>query len=204
MNADANSPIIATGFADPRRSRRSLDFEALWRSLPRQTTLPHRRDFNPARAGSLLRDIMLVEMRLEGQQLFPVRLAGSATVEKIQRDPKGHDYLEFMPPEYHAGLIDTASLMVNRPCGLWQITPLHFERGIAQCFEVTVFPLLGDPSPFALALLAPRDEFIRPIAPGGRLMLAETAREFEFLDIGAGVPVWPPSAASETARSRMV
>jgi hypothetical protein len=40
--------------------------------------------------------------------------------------------------------------------------------------------------------MVPRDELIRPISPGDRLMLADTATEFEFLDIGAGAPDWHP------------
>ena len=124
----------------------------MWRALPKERAVPHRRDFNPARAASLLRHIMLVEMRLDAMPSFPVRLVGGAAVEKIQRDLRGHDYLEFMPAEYHSGVIESARLMLDHPCGLWQVTPLHFERGIAQCFEVTAFPLFGDPWPFSLAL----------------------------------------------------
>jgi hypothetical protein len=193
MNADLNPPTNSTPRTGARRSRQSLEFETMWRALPKKGATPHRRDFNPARAASLLRHIMLVEMRLDAMPSFPVRLVGGAAVEKIQRDLRGHDFLEFMPAEYHSGVIESAKLMLNRPCGLWQVTPLHFERGIAQCFEVTAFPLLGDPWPLSLALLIPRDEFVRPIAPGDRLMLADTATEFEFLDVGAGVPAWPPN-----------
>jgi hypothetical protein len=201
MNADINSPIDSMQRPGTPRSRQSLEFEAMWRALPKDGAVPHRCDFNPARAAPLLRYIMLIEMRFDETPSFPVRLVGSTVVEKIQRDLRGHDYLEFMPPEYHAGVTESARLMLNHPCGLWQITQLHFERGFAQSFEVTAFPLLGEPSPFCLALLVPRDEFVRPLAPGNRLMLAETAKEFAFLDLGAGAPQWPPYAASLPKRT---
>ena len=166
----------------------------MWCALPKQSMVPHRRDFNPARAASLLRHIMLIEMQLHAPPSFPVRIVGGAAVERIQRDLRGHDYLEFMLAEHHAGVVKSAKLMVDHPCGLWQVTPLHFARGFAQSFEVTAFPLLGEPWPFALALLVPREEFVRPVSPGDRLMLAGTAEEFEFLDVGAGAPGWPPDA----------
>ena len=99
MNADLNPPTNSTPRTGARRSRQSLEFETMWRALPKERAVPHRRDFNPARAASLLRHIMLVEMRLDAMPSFPVRLVGGAAVEKIQRDLRGHDFLEFMPAE---------------------------------------------------------------------------------------------------------
>jgi hypothetical protein len=190
MNAD----LTHNSSAEPatRRSAQSVEFEALWRSLPKRGHVPHRRDFNPARAGSLLRSTMLIEARLDGEASLPIRLVGSAVTERIQRNIEGHDYLAFLSAELRAGAIETARLLLEHPCGLWQITPLHYERGLAQNFEMTAFPLLGDPFPFLIGIALPRSELVRPIPPGDQPMVAGTALEYEFLDIGAGIPAWPP------------
>jgi hypothetical protein len=197
MNADrTHTSIQDSQSAGARRSRQSLEFEEFWRSLPKQALLPHRRDFNPARAASLLRSVMLIELRLGGNTSLPVRLVGSAISERIQRDITAHDYLEFLPPELRPGAIETARLMLNHPCGLWQVTPLHYERGLAENYEMTAFPLLGEPVPFLIGVVIPRSELVRPVSPGNRAVLAGTATEFEFLDVGAGIPAWPPDATA--------
>jgi hypothetical protein len=189
MNADATrKPLIATVPNAAVRSRRSLEFESMWRGLPRQGLLPYKRDFKPGGAASLLRYVMLLEVKFEPAPSLPIRLVGTALSERVQRDIKGHDYLEFLDQEYHGGAVASARLMFDRPCGLWQITPLHYERGIAQNVEVTAFPLLDEPHPFILVLTVPREEFVRPLSPGDRAMLVETATEFEFIDVGNGVP----------------
>ncbi len=186
---DLSTPISQS--KEARRSRKSLEFETFWRSLPKEALLPHRRDFNPARAASLLRSIMLLEVRLEAVPALPIRLVGSALVEAIQCDIKGSDFLEFLSVEQHAEAIETARLMLHRPCGLWQITALHYERGFAQNFEVTAFPVLGEPFPFVIAIALPLEDLVRPISSGDRAMLAGAATEYEFLDIGADLPSSP-------------
>jgi hypothetical protein len=196
MNADVkrNPSTQMSSPTGMRRSRQSLEFESFWRNLPKQGAIPQRSDFNPARAGSLLRSVMLLEVRLEADPSFLVRLVGTAVMERIQRDITGQDYLEFLSPEFRSGALETTRLMLHHPCGLWQITPLHYERGLAENFEMTAFPLMGDPAPFLIGIVLPRTELVRPIPPGNKAMLAGTATEFELLDVGAGVPAWPPSA----------
>jgi hypothetical protein len=195
MNANVtrNEPGLATDGVTRRRSRQSLEFETFWRALPKEELLPHRRDFSPLRVPTLLRHFILMEMRLDdAHPSLPIRLVGTALQERIQRDVTGHDYLEFVPAELHSGAIETAKLMLHRPCGLWQITPVHYERGLAQNFEVTAFPLLNDAVPLVLGLLIPREDLVRPLSSGDKAMLADAAIDFQFLDIGAGEPGWPP------------
>lgn len=175
---------------EARRSRQSHAFEEFWRGLPKQGLLPHRRDFNPARAAGLLRHFMLVEVRLDPSATFNIRLVGGAVQERVQRDIKGSDYLQFLPPEYRQGAIETARLMFQQPCGVWQITPFHYERGLAENNEITAFPLLGEGSDLVLGLVLPRSELVRPISAGDQVLRVDTATEYEFLDLGAGTPEW--------------
>lgn len=191
MNAD-RTIVTPSPPGTSRRSRQSLEFERFWRSLPKTDLLPHRRDFRPAGAASLLRYVMLLDAHGEPGPAALIRLVGSAIEERIQRDIKGRDYFEFLDPDRHADARASLKLMLDHPCGVWQIVPFHYERGTAQNVEATVFPMLGDAAPFMLALVIPREEFLRPQPAGSRVVLAGGATEYEFLDIGAGVPAWPP------------
>jgi hypothetical protein len=192
MNADPTRirPTHAGSATGQRRSRQSLEFQTFWENLPKQGLIPHKRDLNIARAAQLLRFVMLTDVHLDEAPSMPIRLVGTGLTERIQRDIKGHDYLEFLETENRAGAVETVKLMTERPCGLWQITPLHYERGVAQNMEVTAFPLLSDTGPLIFAHIVPHDDFIRPRPAGDRAMLAATASEFAFIDVGAGVPEW--------------
>ena len=190
MNADAtrNIPFNAVLRNDPPRSGQSVAFERYWRSLPKQGLIPHRRDFTPAGMASLLRFVMLLEVSFEPAPSFRIRLVGGALQERIQRDVKGCDYLDFLPPDVREGAVTAVRYMFDHPCGLWQITPLHFERGVAVNVEATVFPMLGEPSPFMLTIGVPRDDHPNPQPSAGKPVLITSAPEYCYLDLGNGVP----------------
>ena len=43
---------------------------------------------------------------------------------------------------------------IERPCGLWQVMPLHYARGFERNVEITVFPLkLGKGAKHQLLIL---------------------------------------------------
>jgi hypothetical protein len=134
---------------------------------------------------------MLAEVKLGPKTEVPIRLVGSAIEQRIQHDIKGLNYFDLLDPERHADAAAASRVMLYQPCGVWQVVPFHYERGIAQNLETTVFPLLGDESPYFLALGVPREEFVRPLPSGERAVLAGGPTEFAFLDIGAGLPDWP-------------
>lgn len=180
--------------AAPTRSKNSLEFEALWRGLKKDGGLiPNRREFKPEKAKSLLRDLLLVEARLGDPASLPIRLVGSAAQQRIQHNIVGHDYLDFMPPELHAGAIESGRLMFNHPCGLWQVMTMHYAREYAQNVEITAFPLLADAAsvPLLLVLMQPVAGLVSAIQAQGRPILVDTASAFEFIDVGAGSPAWP-------------
>jgi hypothetical protein len=79
--------------------------------------------------------------------------------------------------------------MVNTPCGLWQVTPMHTARGYGQYIEVTAFPLGAgeDGVPLLLCHVRLTDKLLHSNA--GRF-LCDTAAKFHFIDVGCGVPQW--------------
>jgi hypothetical protein len=82
--------------------------------------------------------------------------------------------------------------MLDRPCGLWQIMAAHYRRGFSQYLEVTAFPVaVENGPPQLLCLLVPHGGALSARPPGASVMSVDTAAAFAFLDIGAGVPLWP-------------
>jgi hypothetical protein len=177
---------------DHVRSSRSFAFEELWRSLRNGKLIPDREDFPPARARWFLSDMALLEVSFD-QPLLRIRLAGTRVEERIQRTIGGDNYLDFLSPEFQAGALLSGRLMVSHPCGLWQLTKIHYERGTAQLTEQTVFPLGPGKHgvPMLLVLTNPKAAFEVPTLKADKAIVADTATKWEFLDLGRGVPEWP-------------
>jgi hypothetical protein len=175
----------------------------VWRRLPKSGLLPARREFKPSVAPRFLPHIVLIEADFEQQRLH-VRLVGSAFEARIQRKIDGMNYLDFLQPQFRAGAMDSIRMMGAQPCGLWQIMALHYERKLAEPFEVTCFPFAPTAEGKLLLL-----NYVRPIghsvaaAPtSGRAMMTDTAMTFAFLDLGAGVPAWPPARSRHSQRHK--
>jgi hypothetical protein len=175
----------------PVRSAMSREFDAFWRGLPRSDSCPHRSAFRPERAGRFLRHLVLCEYAPDGPQAIIMRLVGGEFEQRVKRNVKGEDYLQFLPRQFHAGALLSARELVRRPCGLWQITPLHYERGFVRQVEITIFPMTTDVAGvFQLFVLCQflGDATISRTA-GVKILHTDTALAYQYLDIGAGVPV---------------
>ncbi|HUO89316.1 MAG TPA: hypothetical protein VMU08_09085 [Rhizomicrobium sp.] len=171
------------------RTPLSREFEAFYRALPKDGLVPHRRAFRPEKATRFLRHITLCELRLSATPAIHVRLVGSAIEEEIQHSITGHDFLSYLSEGYRSGAIETARLMLSRPCGLWQITPFHYMRGYGHDVEVTAFPLSeGDGISLILVLMQPLGTTFGGPATGGKPLIADTARDYCYIDLGAGLP----------------
>jgi hypothetical protein len=170
------------------RSERSREFEKFWRGLPKEGLVPHRRDVKPARAAAFLRDVVMLESRFDDTPSLRIRLVGSSIQERIQSNITGLDYLDFRPVEYHAATLEAARLMSGQPCGMWQVMAMHYERGFAQYFELTAFPLLGDDVPLIFGLMTPTGGLVRAVSVRGKPIMADTATTYDYIDIGAGKP----------------
>ena len=174
------------------RSAGSLAFEALWRSLPKEGLVPSRAAFDPNRATPFLQNIIIVEAPSAERPALMFRLAGDVVGERTGRSVAGTNYLDYLPKEQHAESLAAARLVGEHPCGIWQLTPINYDRGFSQLVEVTTFPLAPavDGIPLLIGYLTfhygPSD-FV--VMPTDRAVSAETSRIFRFIDIGAGVPL---------------
>ena len=188
---------ITTSDATIARSEESGQFETLWRSLRRDGLIPHRADFHPAKARHLLRDLVLLEAPAEPHPSARIRISGEGFNEAAGRNMAGQDHLDLLAPPYRAAAVATSALMVNTPCGLWQVSPIHLARGYAIHVEMTAFPLAaGDGKPHCLlSHVRPIEGFMPVTLPTPNGVAIDTAVTFRFVDIGAGVPQWTAQAA---------
>jgi len=175
-----------------KRSEESLEFERLWRALPRSggRIVPFLCDFLPEKAPHFLSDLVLLEVDAVRPPYLKVRLAGHALFERARFEMAGTDYATYLPEEYRPGAVRSADVMVCRPCGLWQIMPFYKADGAAQFVEITCLPLLGKPGrkPMLLTLVKDRGR-AQLSAPPVQSLVVDTAFTYTYLDIGAGVPL---------------
>jgi len=179
------------------RSEGSRQFEALWRSLRRDGLVAHRADFRPAEARHLLRDLVLLEAPADTHPSARIRISGEGFNEAAGQNMAGQDHLDLLAPQYRAAAVATSELMINTPCGLWQVSPIHLARGYAIHLEMTAFPLAtGDGKPpCLLGHVRPIEGFMPVTLPTPNGLAIDTAVTFRFVDIGAGVPEWAAQAA---------
>jgi hypothetical protein len=174
------------------RSDESRAFEALWRGLPREDKpIPYRDAFRPSQALAFLRDILISDI-VEPELGPRIRFCGERLHALTQRNLAGEYLFDLLPPEHHAGVHLSARVMMEQPCGLWQLSPLHLDRGYAVNLESTIFPMWSrDGHPQFLNLLRPvgggfdAKEITMP-----RGVAIDTAVVFQFLDVGYGLPAW--------------
>jgi len=188
-----SSPDAVSGTgATTTRTELSHAFEAFYRALPTDGGLrPNRAAFRPERAAKFLKHVVLCEAMAEGAGGLRLRLVGSEFEQRIQRDVRGQNYLEYLMPAYHQGARDSIREIVKRPCGLWQIMPVHYERGYAQHIELTALPLGPGPDGvhLLLVLTQPMQDLVMAEPTGDRILAAGTALTYQYIDLGAGVPV---------------
>jgi hypothetical protein len=158
--------------------------------------VPSRSDFNPAKAARFLHNIVLVEAPGEGRNSLRMRVVGHLYQSAMQYAVAGTDHLDTLPSQYRADALASVRLMVNKPCGLWQIMPFHL-KGVSRLLEFTAFPLTpgNDGIPLILGYLVPLETLgLAPAALKDEITV-DTAVEFFFIDVGAGQPHWPVKAA---------
>lgn len=63
------------------------------------------------------------------------------TLSAIQGDPMiGMNYLNLVDPAIRGDAFDSAFVMLTRPCGLWQVSPVLCADGADNSLEFTGFP----------------------------------------------------------------
>ncbi len=125
------------------RSAHSLRFEALVRDASRAGCLARLNDIALERHAELSGWIAVVHPDARALSLT-ITHAG-ASLSAMQADPMaGTDYLDLVDPAFKGEAFDCTFMMLSRPCGLWQMTPVGLADGTSDVFELTGFPVFDE------------------------------------------------------------
>lgn len=176
-----------------QRTKDSLAFEAAWRALPKSASVPDRRDLSLHQFKKMLPDIALMDIISGEPTKSRVCLVGERIRERVPFAIVGQDYFHYVPAHMRAMAERRLRTLVDHPCGLWQVLGIHYQRGIFKTLELTVFPLCHADGPPQLMILAVYSRGQVCDVPTDLAMISlDRASATAFLDVGAGLPVWPP------------
>lgn len=175
-----------------QRTKGSLAFEAAWHALPRNGLVPDRRDLSLHRFKKFLPDMALIDILPGGRSR--IRIVGECIRERIPFPPVGQDYFQFLPVQLRAIAAQRLRAIVSHPCGIWQVLGIHYQRGVFKSIELTGFPLFReDGPPQIMGLLLFSQGQVSDIPPDIAVISLDRATATAFLDLGAGLPPWPPA-----------
>jgi hypothetical protein len=162
-----------------------------WETFPKIDLVPPRSALDPTAIPDLLPNLMLWELRDVHDARW--RLVGSAVREWFGRELTGTDVLEIHMPAARPKAMAAGAAMAAQPCGAWGLMALRSPRGYDFLVEVTCLPLrdaAGTVTLFANTMerLRDRSYFDAMAAAGARMV---NFVEHRFIDIGAGLPVFP-------------
>lgn len=176
-----------------QRTKGSLAFEAAWRALPRHGFVPDRRDLSLHRFKKFLPDMALIDILPGAPATSRICIVGDCIRERIPFPPVGQDYFQFLPVQLRAIAAQRLRAIVDHPCGIWQVLGIHYQRGVLKSIELTGFPLFRENGPpQIMGLLLFSQGQISDIPPDIAVISLDRATATAFVDIGAGLPPWPP------------
>jgi hypothetical protein len=125
------------------RSALSLQMEALVRRETRGGLLARLADIPFERHTELTGWIAVVHPDARARRLTIMHAGASLCA--MQADPMmGTDYLDLVDPAYKGEAFDSVFMMLSRPCGLWQLSPVRYTDGTSDVLELTGFPVFDE------------------------------------------------------------
>ena len=104
---------------------------------------------------------------------------GSELLNILQGPVLGSDYLDVVDPAFQGEAFDSAFLMLSRPCGLWQVTPVTLSDGSACKIEYTGFPVYDFDRHCGLVLFMVRHEIRQP----NMIVRVHHSSDYAWLDL---------------------
>ena len=122
------------------RSSQSLRLEGMVRRSQGPGLMMQIGDF-PCNQTSALSNWIAVVRPDSRRRRLTITHAG-AGLSAMQANPlTGTDYLDLVDPAYKGEAFDSVIIMLTRPCGLWQLSPVRLADGDADMFEFTGLPV---------------------------------------------------------------
>ena len=162
-----------------------------WLTLPKNNLVPARAALDPLAIREILPLFMLWELNRGHDAKW--RLVGSGIREWFGRELTGRDVLEMHDEAARPKAVAAGLAMAAQPCASWGLMTLHSPQGYDFLVEVVALPLRdgeGKINLFANTMERVQDRgFFDAMAAVGAHMVNFV--EHRFIDIGAGLPVFP-------------
>jgi hypothetical protein len=156
-------------------------FEQVVRRASGTNGIPRMKAIDFAKLGKLTAWTSVIDADAEGFKLKFAR-AGEGVCAMMGRDVVGADYLDFVDPAIKGDAFDSAFVMLSRPCGVWQITPIVTDDGRKLEVEYTGFPVFDDERGCGALLTLVHHNF----DPPPRIVQVQHATDWSWIDLRAG------------------
>lgn len=169
---------------DAPNCRAFVDAWLRWRG---DKLVPTREDIRPEMLGAALQTMSVLQV--ESPEHISVRLVSAQYELLIGRPTKGANYVEMAAPAHRPLRIQRHQNIVNTPCGALTRTRIVSDNGLATVARCVILPVAASPAgPVNYVYNAADIERGRHLAPPTERDLAPLAEEFDYIDIGAGLP----------------
>jgi hypothetical protein len=166
-------------------------FVEVWQQWRGVKMVPERSDADPVMLGTSMVAISILQVCAPDQIIR--RMSGSAFLEFTGRRRDGQNMVDLAPPEQREERILRHQNMINVPCGAWLTRQAVGKTGAVGTLEGVLLPVSNDKAPDQPYIYIGQD-----ICRSDRWELGEVstelelAHDFEYIDIGAGVPMDSP------------
>ncbi len=151
--------------------------------------LPPKQAFDPLETPTLLPFLVMYELPQSGGAFF--RLVGTKVVERINHDPTGKNYLDFVPEARRERAYRHLLRMCQHPYGMGVLTRFVLDSGKINTVETVGFPFFNQAEGSYIVLFA--GEQIEDPSFGEeseQKVVYNNIMERSFFDLGKGVPVF--------------
>lgn len=152
-------------------------------------TLPLKQTFDPLEVPGLLPFMVMYELPQTGGAYF--RLVGTKVVERIDHDPTGKNYLDFVPEARREKAYRHLIGMCEHPYGMGVLTRFILDSGKINTVETVGFPFYNQAENSFIVLFA--GEQVENPSYGEesqQKVVYNSILERSFFDLGKGVPAF--------------
>lgn len=116
------------------------------------------------------------------ERTLRITMAGCGFTEMQGHSLIDMDYLDFVDPAMKGEAFDSAFIMLARPCGLWQLSPVKYFDDSEGVLELTGIPVFDSVRGCGLVAFFMRKS---PMQPTTRIMTVHTSTDWQWIDMKA-------------------
>lgn len=165
--------------AEARRTTDSQRFEDAIRKARLPGVLPRLADIDFQKISDLMPWVAMIRPDAF-ERTLRITMAGCAFTEMQGHSLIDMDYLDFVDPSIRGEAFDSTFVMLARPCGLWQLSPVTYIDDSVGTLEITGFPVIDSVRGCGLVIYLIRKS---AAVQTTRIMTVKHSNEWHWLDM---------------------